>query len=94
MKNIKYSVLLAIEPESAYGAFIQHIASVITVSDGRCLLHLWCSEVNASDPHYLEVVAHKPTNEPGLHYRIPHHQVLMISDPPPPDKQIGFVYSC
>jgi len=90
MKHITHSVVISIDPTSQFGAFFKHIASEITIGENGQLLHFWCSEVDASHPHYLEIVAHKPTTAEGLRYRIPHQMVLLISDPSLSEKTIGF----
>lgn len=87
MNKITHSVILTIDPKSVYGMFFEHMSSQMNISEDKSVICIWCSEVDASHPVYLEIVAHKiPTpkdvNNPGvgMRTRIPHHLVLMIDD--------------
>ena len=101
MNKITHSVILSVLPGTPFGELLEQFCSKITsAKDSKnYLLHFWCSEMNASHPVYLEIVAHRqPTVEqldtedpgPGLRWRIPHQFVLLIADQPLDLKQLGF----
>ena len=97
-KKITHSVILTIDPNSAFGIFFEHMSSHIKTSENTSVLCIWCSEVDSSHPLYLAIVGHKlstPLNEDnlgvGMRTRIPHHLVLMIDDSHEVDKRfLGF----
>ena len=88
--KIKHSVIL--NTAYPYPKLLEQFCTKINSMDGSPLLHLWCSEINTEHHIYLQVVAHVPnTNvEETLNLKIPHHFVLVISDPLPKDKVLGF----
>ncbi len=96
--KITHSVILTIDPKSVFGMFLEHMSSQIRISEDKSVLCIWCSEVDASHPVYLEIVAHKiPTPQDadnpgnGMRTRIPHHLVLMIDDSSSASKRfLGF----
>jgi hypothetical protein len=89
--NIAYSVILGVDAGSPLGQLLKGFGTTITFEDGSQLLNLWCSRVDASHHVYLEVVAYKPSTQQESHLRVPHQMVLLISDPYPPQKGIGFL---
>ena len=98
MENkINHSIILAVEPDSFYGNFFEHMSNHIKISEDKSVLCIFCSEVDASHHIYLEMVAHIIPNPqerenpgPGMRMRIPYSLVLMIVDPQFVDKKIGF----
>ena len=96
--KITHSVILTVDPSSIFGTFLEHMSSQIKISEDKAVLYIWCSEVDASHPVYLEIVAHKiPTPQDidnlgvGMKTRIPHSLVLMIDDSHSVEKRfLGF----
>ncbi len=79
-KKITHSVVLSVLPGTPYEEFLEQFCSKITSTkdNGNHLFHFWCSEVDASHPVYLEIVAHTPSTVQeldnvglGLRTRIP-----------------------
>lgn len=87
----KFGVVIGIDPSSPYGQLLEILGDRIELSNGQFLLNFWCSQVDATNPIYLEIVAHKQATDAGSRFRIPHQQVCLIADPEIVKRAIGFV---
>ena len=67
------------------GAALQHFFGALgkraTLADGGTALYLSCTQIDASNPTYLEVRLDGPETDPHPPLRIPHHLVIAISGP-------------
>ncbi len=67
------------------GAALQHFFGAFgkraQLADGGTALYLSCSQIDATNPTYLEVTLDGADAEPQPPLRIPHHLVLAISGP-------------
>lgn len=82
-------VVLNFGTESPFASVFLQFCSVLSLANGKDLLHLECSEVTDAGP-YLAVVCAEPSKFPGCQFRIPHGLVLLISDAGLPEKAPGF----
>lgn len=87
----RFNVILRYEQDAHALEFWDHFCRKIILKDGTKYFYLSCSEVNTSDPIYLDVVAHPPRADAPHHFKIPHYLVFVISGATEGSNPIGFL---